>query len=58
MKKLLTGVIAIVLILNLSTVLTAGLKVIDIIGTGLGLTTIEIVDKGSEIIYAIEDLGL
>lgn len=58
MKKLSIGVIAIALILNLSTVLTVGLKIIDSVGTSLGLTTIEIVDKGSELIYAIEDLGL
>ena len=58
MKKLLIGVIAIAIVLNLSSILTIGLKIADKVGTSLGLTTIELVDKGSRLIYAIEDLGL
>ena len=46
------------LVLNLSSVMTLGLKAIDKVGTSLGFCTIEVVEKGSELIYVVEDLGL
>lgn len=58
MKKIISVVCLMVLVLNLSSVLTLGLKGIDFIGTQLGLSTIDVVDKGSELIYNLEEKGL
>lgn len=58
MKKIIGFVICGMLVLNLSSVMTLGLKAVDKIGTSMGLCTIEVVEKGSELIYAVEDLGL
>ena len=59
MKKLLIGTILTgVIVLNLSNILTLGLKAYDKIGTAAGISTIEEVEAGSELIYNLEDLGL
>lgn len=59
MKKMIISVICVmVLVLNLSSVLTIGLKSIDRIGTFLGISTIDIVEDGSELIYMLEEKGL
>lgn len=59
MKKLLIGTILTgVIILNLSNILTLGLKAYDKIGTDLGFCTVEAVEVGSELIYNLEDMGL
>ena len=59
MKKLFVGLFVCgMLVLNLSSVMTLGLKAIDKVGTSLGFCTIEVVEKGSELIYVVEDLGL
>ena len=59
MKKMIISVICVmVLVLNLSSVLTIGLKGIDFIGTSIGLSTIDIVEDGSELIYMLEEKGL
>ena len=59
MKKLLIGTILIgVIILNLSNILTLGLKAYDKIGTELGICTVEAVEAGSELIYNLENIGL
>lgn len=58
MKKLLIGAILIAIILNLSNILTIGLKVYDRIGTTLGFCTVEEVEAGSNIIYFLEEKGL
>ena len=59
MKKLLIGTILTgVIVLNLSNILTLGLKVYDKIGTDLGICTVEAVEVGSELIYNLENIGL
>lgn len=59
MKKLLIGtILAGAIILNLSNILTLGLKAYDKIGTAAGISTIEEVEAGSELIYNLEDMGL
>ena len=59
MKKLLIGTILTgVIILNLSNILTLGLKAYDKIGTDLGICTVEAVEVGSELIYNLENIGL
>ena len=59
MKKLLIGTILTgVIVLNLSNILTLGLKAYDKIGTAAGISTIEEVEAGSELIYNLEDIGL
>ena len=59
MKKLLIGTILTgAIILNLSSILTLGLKVYDRIGTIAGISTIDVVEAGSELIYNLENLGL
>lgn len=59
MKKILiSGVIAIAIILNLSSILTAGLKAYDTVFTSLGVCTVEEVDYMSELIYMLEEKGL
>ena len=59
MKKLLIGTILTgVIVLNLSNILTLGLKAYDKIGTVAGISTIDVVEAGSELIYNLENLGL
>lgn len=59
MKKLFVCLfVCAMLVLNLSNIMTLGLKGIDAVGTNLGFCTVDIVDKGSELIYTVEDLGL
>ena len=59
MKKLLIGTILTgVIVLNLSNILTLGLKAYDKIGIAAGISTIEEVEAGSELIYNLEDIGL
>ena len=59
MKKLLIGTILTgAIVLNLSNILTLGLKAYDKIGTDLGICTVEAVEAGSELIYNLENIGL
>ena len=59
MKKLLIGIILTgAIILNLSNILTLGLKAYDKIGTAAGISTVDVVEAGSELIYKLEDVGL
>ena len=59
MKKLLIGTILTgAIVLNLSNILTLGLKVYDKIGTDFGICTVEAVEAGSELIYSLENIGL
>lgn len=59
MKKLLIGtIITGAIVLNLSNILTLGLKVYDMIGTAAGVSTVEEVEAGSGLIYKLEDMGL
>ena len=59
MKKLLIGTILTgAIVLNLSNILTLGLKAYDGLGTAMGICTVEEVEAGSELIYKLEDIGL
>ena len=59
MKKLLIGTILTgAIVLNLSNILTLGLKAYDRIGTTAGICTVDTVEAGSELIYKLEDIGL
>lgn len=59
MKKLLIGTILTgVIVLNLSNILTLGLKAYDKVGTAAGICTVDTVEAGSELIYNLEDMGL
>ena len=59
MKKLLIGTILTgAIVLNLSSILTLGLKAYDRVGTTAGICTVDTVEAGSELIYKLEDMGL